>query len=163
MPLAAATRASACVIAYVVGSKLHAHTPRCPRQTVVLGRKRQSAPHRKFEIAGIVSAQAFFAGQIEHGAEGEARRLLVDHDRQAADQGNELARPRRHDPLVALADRKRVGQLQMPQRGDLGMVLFEPVQQRPGLRSTLVVKAPGEGDGGVDDKAAQRLPSLINP
>src|SRR6202047_5241643 len=111
MPLAAATRASACVIAYVVGSKLHAHTPRCPRQTVVLGRKRQSAPHRKFEITGIVSAQPFFAGQIENGAEGEIWRLLVDHDWQLADQGDELARPRRHDPLVALAARKRGGQV----------------------------------------------------
>src|SRR6202022_2394642 len=89
------------------------------------------------------------------------RRLLVDNDRQLADQGNELARPRRHDPLVTLADRKRVGQLQMPQRGDLGVVVFEPVQQRARLRCSLVVKAPGEGDGGVDDKAAQRRPSLI--
>ena len=58
-------------------------------------------------------------------------------------------------------ENSRVGQLQVPQRWDLGVVLFEPVQQRPGLRSSLVVKAPGEGDGGVDDKAAQRRPSLI--
>ena len=97
----------------------------------------------------------------EHGAEGEARCLLVDHDWQLADQGDELARPPRRDPLVALANCKSVGQLQMPQRWDLGVVAFEPVQQRARLRCSLVVKAPGEGDGGVDDKAAQRRPSLI--
>ncbi len=95
--------------AYVVGSKL---SP-----------TRRAARARPLSLV----AQPFFAGQIEHGAEGEARRLLVDHDRELADQGNELARPRRHDPLVALTDRKSVGQLQMPQRWDLGVVAFEPV------------------------------------
>jgi hypothetical protein len=45
--------------------------------------------------------------------------------------------------------------------GTSAWVAFEPIQQRPGLRCSLVVKAPGEGDGGVDDKAAQRRPSLI--
>ena len=53
--------------------------------------------------------------------------MLIDHDWQPADQGDELARSRRHDPLVALTDRKSVGQLQMPQRWDLGVVAFEPV------------------------------------
>jgi hypothetical protein len=43
----------------------------------------------------------------------------------SADQGDELARVRRRDASVALADRKRVGQFQVPQRGDLGVFALE--------------------------------------
>jgi hypothetical protein len=55
----------------------------------------------------------------------------------------------------ALASSKRHSE------GNLRKLVFEPVQERAGLRCSLVVKAPGEGDGGVDDKAAQRRSSLI--
>src|SRR6266851_2132980 len=40
-------------------------------------------------------------------------------------------------------------------------LVFEPVQERVGRVRGLVVKAPGEGDGGVDDEAVHRRPSLI--
>jgi hypothetical protein len=84
-------------------------------------------PHGEFEVAGIVSAQPFVASQIEHGAEGEVRCLVVDHDWKSANQGDEFVRSRRHDPLVALTDRKSVGEFQMPQRRNLRVLTFEPV------------------------------------
>jgi hypothetical protein len=87
----------------------------------------------------------FFApGQIEHGAQSKARRLLIDHNRKLTDQGDELARARRGDTPVALAYRKRVGYFQVPQLGDFGGLVLEPVQQRAGCLCRLVVKAPGK-------------------
>lgn len=124
----------------------HAHTPGRLRQILIFGRKRDTAAHGKLEIAGIISAQPLASSQIEHGAQGEVRRLLVDHDRKSANKGDEFARARRGDAPVALADRKSVGQFQMPQRGDFGMLAFEPVQERAGCFRGLVVKAPSEGD-----------------
>jgi hypothetical protein len=113
--------------AYAVGNNITPTTPGCFRQSIVLGRKRNAAAHGKFEIAGVISAQPFAASQFEDGAQGVVGRLLVDHDRKPHDQGDEFAGTRRRDAPIAFAEGESIGQFQMPQRGNLSVLVLKPV------------------------------------
>src|SRR5271165_1852295 len=136
----------------------HAQSYRGLRKVLIFGQERQPAAGRKLKISRVIGGQPLSSRQGQNLAPGPGRRFLIDRDRQIRDEIQSCRNIASVNPAALLRLKKHIAQFQMPEAWHDGAIVADTLEQSVGLGGGLVLEAPGQGNGGVDDRFGHGRP-----